>query len=399
MKNRISVSLPLLFLFVQAVAGQQLEVPDVAGMSWFKGNTHTHTNGCDGDSSPEVVAQWYKDRGYQFLVLTDHYMITIPQPPSSMVGGTFLLIPGEELTCWGRLSDIDTTALNIAHDIPALTDKTLLGGLQKGIDAVRAASGTPVINHPNMNWRLDQQTILGARDCRLFELFNGYSSANNEGDDGHPSMEDVWDFLLTAGMRIYGIAADDTHYFNDSAARFAKPGTGWVVVRSRSLDADEIVRSLDSGLFYSSTGVELADVRITPLRLEIQIKERGMTDCTTDFIAAGGRVLRSTRENPAVYDLSAGLARELTYIRARVTDSSGSHAWVQPVFVVRDEARTVHSVDPKVYATAVSDVDLQAAPNCTWSHFVLCLHRGGAQEEATNLIQLRLEHGSSKEDP
>lgn len=155
--------------------------------------------------------RWYKDHGYQFLVLTDHYTITVPESPSSSVDSSFLLIRGEEVTCWGKLSDIDVTALNIGQDIPPLTDTTLLGGLQKGIDAVRRRNGIPVITHPNYNWRLDQETMLNARDCRLFELFNGYSATNSEGGGGHPGLEQVWDFLLTAGMRIFGVAADDTH--------------------------------------------------------------------------------------------------------------------------------------------------------------------------------------------
>jgi hypothetical protein len=106
----------------------------------------------------------------------------------------------------------------------------------------------------------------------------------------------VWDFLLTSGMRIYGVAADDTHYFSNRSPQFANPGAGWVVVRARALDVC---------LFYSSTGVEVEDVRITPLRLEIQIKGRGNISYTTDFIGAGGQVLHSTKENPAAYNLSA----------------------------------------------------------------------------------------------
>jgi hypothetical protein len=110
MKKRLPVLLILLFLFTQTIRGQQFEVPDTAGTRWFKGNTHTHTRKGDGDSSPEVVAQWYKDHGYQFLVLTDHYTITVPESPSSSVDSSFLLIRGEEVTCWGKLSDIDVTA-------------------------------------------------------------------------------------------------------------------------------------------------------------------------------------------------------------------------------------------------------------------------------------------------
>jgi hypothetical protein len=44
--------------------------PAVAG--WWKGNTHTHTWWSDGDSPPESVSSWYRERGYNFLVLSDH---------------------------------------------------------------------------------------------------------------------------------------------------------------------------------------------------------------------------------------------------------------------------------------------------------------------------------------
>jgi hypothetical protein len=37
---------------------------------WFKGNTHAHTLNSDGDSTPDDVVRWYREHGYQFLVLT-----------------------------------------------------------------------------------------------------------------------------------------------------------------------------------------------------------------------------------------------------------------------------------------------------------------------------------------
>ena len=39
---------------------------------WWKGNTHTHTWWSDGDSPPENAAAWYREHGYQFVVLSDH---------------------------------------------------------------------------------------------------------------------------------------------------------------------------------------------------------------------------------------------------------------------------------------------------------------------------------------
>src|SRR5215208_50623 len=59
---------------------------------WYKGNTHTHTLNSDGDSTPDEVVRWYREHGYQFLVITDHDKITIVD------GGGLLLIPGEEVT-------------------------------------------------------------------------------------------------------------------------------------------------------------------------------------------------------------------------------------------------------------------------------------------------------------
>ena len=46
------------------------------GARWYKGNTHTHTLNSDGDSTPDDVVRWYREHGYQFLVLTDHNFLT-----------------------------------------------------------------------------------------------------------------------------------------------------------------------------------------------------------------------------------------------------------------------------------------------------------------------------------
>jgi hypothetical protein len=42
---------------------------------WFKGNLHTHSLWSDGDDYPEMIADWYKQRGYQFLAMSDHNVI------------------------------------------------------------------------------------------------------------------------------------------------------------------------------------------------------------------------------------------------------------------------------------------------------------------------------------
>ena len=56
----------LAFGFVTSPASAQPAV------RWWKGNLHTHTLWSDGDDFPEMVVDWYKSRGYDFLALSDH---------------------------------------------------------------------------------------------------------------------------------------------------------------------------------------------------------------------------------------------------------------------------------------------------------------------------------------
>src|SRR5215510_13898428 len=63
---------------------------------WYKGNTHTHTLNSDGDSTPDDVVRWYRQHGYQFLVLTDHNFLTNTTALQALHGADdkFLIVRG-----------------------------------------------------------------------------------------------------------------------------------------------------------------------------------------------------------------------------------------------------------------------------------------------------------------
>jgi hypothetical protein len=330
----LAVSAALGLVSVSAVAAQRFEVPADPGVHWFKGNTHTHTLESDGDSPPELVARWYRDHGYQFLVLTDHNVWVDPATLATLVDSSFLLIPGEEVTSSFERKPVHVNGLNIPRLVEPRTDSTLVGTIQKNVDAVREVDGVPHINHPNFGWAFDHTILARVRNDRLLEIFNGHPAVHNEGGGDSPGMEEIWDHLLTGGKRIYGIAVDDAHHFTGEFARDrANPGRGWIVVRAGLLDAEEIMDRLEAGDFYATTGVTLEDIRIDPTRLEVHIQQQGDFKYTTEFIGSGGRVLERTGANPAVYTL-----RETEgYVRARVIGSGGAVAWVQPVFILPDD--------------------------------------------------------------
>jgi hypothetical protein len=332
MSSKLFLPAVLFLLFCCAHPDRHFEIRDTSGMNWYRGNIHTHARECESDTSVDSVVNWYRNNGYQFLVITDHNVITFP-PEYIMATDSFLLIPGEEITGFGNKIDVEINGLNIRTAILPLHADSVPGAYQKCIDAVRLQQGVPVFNHPNYKWRLNQSTILSCSNCNLFEVYNGFPGTFSEGDSIHPALEKVWDSLLSSGRRIYGVASDDAHSYTQFSVKVSNPGRGWVVVKSKSLEAREIMHNLDSGLFYSSTGVGIIDFIVQTAQIEIDIRESQNIEYTTDFIGSGGKLLFSTKKNPAIYKLSS----EQHYVRARITDSEGHHAWLQPVFVVRKD--------------------------------------------------------------
>jgi hypothetical protein len=296
---------------------------------WYKGNTHAHTTGSDGDSSPEYVARWYKDHGYDFLVLTDHNVFTDPSALAHLADSTFLLIPGEEVTSSFDGASVHVNGLNLPGLVEARTAETLVATIQSNVDAIREVEGVPHINHPNFQWSFGAEELKQIEGDRLLEIWNGHPTVHNDGGGGTPSVEEIWDILLTGGKRIYGIAVDDAHHFQgEFTADRSNPGRGWVAVRAPSLDAAALMESLEAGHFYSSTGVPIDEVFVADRHIEIQIGQDRDFRYVTTFVGRSGEILHETTTNPARYELSG----DPGYVRARVRNSRGDLAWTQPVF-------------------------------------------------------------------
>jgi len=76
--NFLKLLLPALAALVVAPASAQTAAMAPAPESaprWFKGNLHTHSLWSDGDDYPEMIADWYKKNGYNFLALSDHNVL------------------------------------------------------------------------------------------------------------------------------------------------------------------------------------------------------------------------------------------------------------------------------------------------------------------------------------
>ena len=327
---RILFAVFILIAINVSLIGQTAPPPD----KWYKGNTHTHTLNTDGRDVPYEVAKWYREHGYNFVVITDHEYITPIQPLNDLLGrsGTFLVISGQEVTDRSEEKPIHSNGLGLTKVVmpSKLTNK--VASLQKNIDNIRAAGGIPQLNHPNFGWALTSAEIKQLKGIRLMEIYNGHPLVNNLGGGGSPSAEATWDELLTSGMTIYGIGDDDVHQLHSKGEAIeALPGQAWIYVRARELSPTAILTAIDNGEFYASTGVELSEYKADPKEISIKVKATNYSKYRIQFIGSSGKILQESFEPNAVYEIN-GSER---YVRAKILESNGKLAWTQPVMLAK----------------------------------------------------------------
>jgi len=340
----------LLALLVAATQDASGQAPT---QRWFRGNTHTHTWNSDGDTPPHEVVRWYRERGYQFVVITDHEYLTDVAPLNALMGAPhrFLVLPGQELT--QRVADsahheglrqAHLNGLGISRVVLPLgergiaTGTTIAATYRRNVAELRAAGAVVQANHPNFRWSVPLEEMMALPDSTLFELWNGHPTVYNDGgvDSAgavYPSTEARWDSLLTRGKLLFAVADDDSHHFKPQDAEnpdLARPGRGWVYVRADTLSPEAILGGLRRGDFYASTGVVLRNCRASPTELYVEVVQAADRSYRIEFIGSGGRILASTYGRSAGYRITGSEG----YVRARVVDSSGRRAWLQPVMVL-----------------------------------------------------------------
>lgn len=318
---------------------------------WLKGSTHVHAQP-SGDSSepiPGVIA-WYEKRGYDFIALSDHNKVSeagsastqgqvaVRAPEQGLIVLAAVELthnpsgcepPGDES---GRCR-IHVNALGVTER-PAGKIEWAERKSKQRVDMYQAAlnetrrlgSSFAVINHPNYYWGMTAGVLVevAKRGATAVEIANVQFDRNwNGGNKDHLSTEALWDAALVAGARLWGLASDDAHDYDESGGGKYPPGGGWVVVKARR-DPRAILDALAAGRFYSSTGVTLARAEVDGDALVVEVSPTGGNQHTITFIENGTVVATSS-------ELTARrLVPRTGYVRAVITRDDGKKAWVQP---------------------------------------------------------------------
>lgn len=224
------------------------------GGEWLRGNLHSHSNRSDGVKTPAQVARYYRDAGYDFLAITDHFLEAFDYP-ITLVGQEesdgLATIPAAELhprAINGRTWHI--LAVGLAPDFrPPLHHETASDCFARA-----AASGAfLVVAHPARGVVTLDELEQIAPAVHAVEVYNGGSDADSDTEWSMDSLAAASD----RGLRLFGIASDDAHFQNDTDDCIR----GWVWVRSAGRTQNAILEALHAGAFYSSTGPRIHDVR------------------------------------------------------------------------------------------------------------------------------------------
>jgi hypothetical protein len=306
--------------------------------SFRRGNLHTHTNRSDGDSSPRAVYTWYRDHGYDFVVVTDHNRFTDPDDFRSIERPGFLIIGGEEITMRGGGREVHVNALCSHHRLRGGKFATASDALAHGIGETRGEGAVALINHPNFTWGLQFSDLSVAASANLIEIESGHPSVHTEGNGTHPSHEVLWDESLSTGQDFMGVAVDDAHHFKSGRAA---PGRAWVEVFGEELSEASICNALAHGLLYASTGASLRRIAVTQDAYTVWPEESGVE---VTFVGHDGRELSRVMLTAGDASASYKLEGSEGYVRARVRTPSGKLAFTPPVRVVDGRALPIANV-------------------------------------------------------
>lgn len=314
-----------------------------APAGFLKGQLHAHTgNSGDSATDPGEAAAWYAAHGFDFVVFTDHNVVSeIASPPGMLVMRGVELTqnlrrcdpppePGE--ACLLHLSAlfVEPRADPIRFDPGGSLRRLDLYG--RALDRALALGGIAQLDHPNFHHGADVEILvaLAARGLALVEVANEAVDSGNEGDARHPSTEALWDAALSRGARVFATATDDAHHYNDADRVRALGGVaytgdrGFVMVRAAKTK-EAIRAAVAAGDFYASTGVILDRIEVGREAIAIDAREP-----VTFEVIADGRVIESKRGTSLRRDPRRDGA---AWARVRITDAAGRRAFTQPVWL------------------------------------------------------------------
>lgn len=288
-----------------------------AGKFW-RGNLHGHSTNSDGKLTPEEVCTAYRNQGYDFIAITDHFRSNYNFPITDTAPfrqADFTTLIGAEVHAPRTTRGVEwhILAVGLPYDFEPTSDTET--GIQ--LAARCAAAGAFVaVAHPHW-YNLELEDALSLEVAHAVEVYNhtcGVRAARGYGDA-------MWDAMLSAGRKVTGIAVDDSHFKVHDAFG------GWVMVKAEENKPELLLQALKQGNFYATQGPLIEDLSFDDGEIVVR--------CTpATHVFAVGKIANATD----VHGTSMTRAHidvekfKTSWCRVVVRDAMGRQAWTNPIW-------------------------------------------------------------------
>lgn len=324
---------------------------------FYKACLHTHTTVSDGQRTPQEVKEAYKAQGYSIVAYTDHEVLV---PHNDLADETFLPIVSYEIAInqserplpfdyikayhlnlyardknvkiapvWKKERVWSTHFLKSVIPEQYDVDYDLAYSTESINEMIRYANEHGFFvsyNHPVWSTQT-YPDYAGLKGLWGVEVYN---TGCNIG--GYPENDRAFDDLLQQGEHVFPLATDDSHTPYDCFG-------GWVMVKAAALEYDTVIRALEQGEFYASTGPEIHALTIEDGVVHIECSKTTEVRLTTERRYAMNVRDEQGSITSADFDIKAyldGNKQENRYrkgfIRLTVVDEKGNMAYTRAFF-------------------------------------------------------------------
>ncbi len=329
---------------------------------FYKANLHHHTVLSDGEMGVEETKKAYMEKGYSIVAFTDHEVII---PHNDLSDENFLAITSFEIQVNPKKPAINWSYTKACHMnfyakdknnliCPAFDPKYLNCNwlahtkeyateemykhttdrdhttecFNKMIKEANEAGFLVSYNHPVWN-RHNYLDYSGLKGLWAVECYNSGCAWGNLEDSITPV-----DDINALGERVVPIATDDTHYRRDAFG-------GWTMIKADNLEYDTILKAMEKGDLYASTGPEINELYLEDGVLHVKCSPAKIISFSTErrygrrWVAENEPLTQAELDINHYFDTSRGVVSDMgvPFFRITITDFEGKKAYSRAYYV------------------------------------------------------------------
>ncbi len=287
---------------------------DKKGNRLYKGNLHTHTTISDGVKNPEDTKTLYKEKGYDFIALTDHW---IYGEGCENDKSALITLSGIEYH-FG-----DNAVSGVFHIVGFGMKKdpgvTRDDDVQTAIDKINSHGGGAILAHPA--WSMNTHDMI--MQYHGFTATEIYNSVSDLPFNCRPYSGIVVDELAARGYILPLVADDDTHFHQ------GEMGKAYILVNlgKEEATAERLIAAIKEGHFIATQG-PIFDFRREGDEIVVEC-ETG-AEIVTFFTNLLWENDRSTvADGEPLYEARFKIKPRHTFVRAEIRDRDGKVGFSQ----------------------------------------------------------------------